>query len=49
MPGHLCVLRVTRHFSSETKFNSGTGWPGFFAAIENATATTVDESLFMNS
>jgi len=41
----MCVLRVTRHFSSETKFNSGTGWPTFFAAIENATATTVDESL----
>jgi len=45
MQGHLCVRDPT--FSSETKFNSGTGW-SLFAAIENATATTVDESLFMN-
>ena len=34
-------------FSSETKFNSGTGWPSFFDPMENAIATTVDKSLFM--
>lgn len=34
-------------FTSDTKFNSRTGWPSFFAPIEGAIATTVDNSLFM--
>jgi peptide-methionine (R)-S-oxide reductase len=34
-------------FSSDTKFNSGTGWPSFYQPIEGAIATTVDRSLFM--
>lgn len=34
-------------FTSATKFNSGTGWPSFYAPIEGAIATTVDRSLFM--
>ncbi len=34
-------------FTSETKFNSGTGWPSFYAPIEGAIATSVDKSLFM--
>ncbi len=34
-------------FTSETKFDSGTGWPSFYKPIENAVATTVDRSLFM--
>ncbi|MBE9166131.1 peptide-methionine (R)-S-oxide reductase MsrB [Pleurocapsales cyanobacterium LEGE 06147] len=34
-------------FTSETKFNSGTGWPSFNAPIENAVGTSVDRSLFM--
>jgi peptide-methionine (R)-S-oxide reductase len=31
-------------FSSQTKFNSGTGWPSFYAPLENAVATTTDRS-----
>lgn len=34
-------------FKSETKFNSGTGWPSFYAPIEGAVATSIDRSLFM--
>ncbi len=34
-------------FTSETKYNSGTGWPSFYAPIEKAVDTTVDRSLFM--
>ena len=34
-------------FTSETKYNSGTGWPSFYAPIEGAIETSVDRSLFM--
>ena len=34
-------------FSSETKFDSGTGWPSFYAPLENAVGTAVDNTLFM--
>jgi peptide-methionine (R)-S-oxide reductase len=34
-------------FSSETKFDSHTGWPSFWTPIEGAVGTSVDSSFFM--
>jgi peptide-methionine (R)-S-oxide reductase len=34
-------------FTSDTKFESGTGWPSFFKPIEGAVATTTDSSYGM--
>lgn len=34
-------------FTADTKFNSGTGWPSFFAPLDGAIETTVDRSFFM--
>ena len=44
---YLCSACELPLFSSDTKFNSGTGWPSFYAPIEGAIATSVDRSLFM--
>lgn len=34
-------------FDSETKFESGTGWPSFWAPKDGAVGTTTDRSFFM--
>lgn len=34
-------------YSSRTKYESGTGWPSFYAPLRNAVATRLDRSLAM--
>ena len=34
-------------FASDTKFESGTGWPSFYQPLPNAVGTTSDRSFFM--
>ncbi|MBI4478185.1 MAG: peptide-methionine (R)-S-oxide reductase MsrB [Acidobacteria bacterium] len=34
-------------FSSETKYESGSGWPSFYAPMPDAIGTSSDTSLFM--
>jgi len=42
-----CVGCQLDLFSSKTKFESGTGWPSFWAPLENAVGTTRDISFGM--
>lgn len=44
---YVCAACDLPLFKSDTKFNSGTGWPSFFQPIEGAIATTTDKTLFM--
>ena len=34
-------------FASDTKFDSGTGWPSFFGPVEQAVETQTDRGFFM--
>ena len=42
-----CAGCGTQLFQADTKFESGTGWPSFFAPMDGAVATTTDRSFFM--
>jgi len=42
-----CVCCHAPLFSSETKFDSGTGWPSYYEAIEGAVTEKRDESFGM--
>ncbi|WP_206070222.1 peptide-methionine (R)-S-oxide reductase MsrB [Nodosilinea sp. P-1105] len=42
-----CAGCGTPLFTADTKFNSGTGWPSFYAPIEGAIATKTDRTFFM--
>jgi peptide-methionine (R)-S-oxide reductase len=47
-PGtYVCAACDLPLYTSETKFNSGTGWPSFFKPIDNAIGTRDDSSFFM--
>ncbi|MBW4474457.1 MAG: peptide-methionine (R)-S-oxide reductase MsrB [Stenomitos rutilans HA7619-LM2] len=42
---YVCAACGLPVFTSDTKFNSGTGWPSFFTPIEGAVDTSIDQSL----
>ena len=41
-----CAACALPLFSSDTKFNSGTGWPSFYKPLDNAIGTSVDKGFF---
>jgi len=47
-PGRfLCAGCGQALFDATTKYESGTGWPSFYAPLEGAIGTQVDRALFM--
>ncbi|HET8996543.1 MAG TPA: peptide-methionine (R)-S-oxide reductase MsrB [Acetobacteraceae bacterium] len=43
----VCAGCGQKLFASETKFESGTGWPSFFAPLEGGVETSEDRTLWM--
>jgi len=43
----LCAACGKELFKSDSKFESGTGWPSFFTPVENAVETTTDRKFGM--
>ncbi|WP_051513765.1 peptide-methionine (R)-S-oxide reductase MsrB [Skermanella stibiiresistens] len=43
----ICAACAQDLFPSETKFESGTGWPSFYKPLDGAIETTEDRSFFM--
>ncbi|MEI6668265.1 MAG: peptide-methionine (R)-S-oxide reductase MsrB [Acidobacteriota bacterium] len=41
----LCAACALPVYSSKTKYESGTGWPSFWAPIDGGVGTTIDRSL----
>jgi peptide-methionine (R)-S-oxide reductase len=47
-PGlYVCAGCGQKLFDAGTKFESGTGWPSFWAPLEGAVATSKDRAFFM--
>ncbi|MDG2616603.1 peptide-methionine (R)-S-oxide reductase MsrB [Thermoleptolyngbya sichuanensis XZ-Cy5] len=44
---YVCTACDLPLFSSETKYDSGTGWPSFSAPIQGAIGTSIDNSFLM--
>ncbi|HEY9826560.1 MAG TPA: peptide-methionine (R)-S-oxide reductase MsrB [Stenomitos sp.] len=44
---YVCAGCQQQLFKSDTKFNSGTGWPSFFDPMPGSVETTTDRSFFM--
>jgi peptide-methionine (R)-S-oxide reductase len=44
----LCAGCRTLLFDSGTKYESGSGWPSFYAPVEGSVETQIDRSLMMN-
>jgi len=42
-----CVCCSSPLFSSDTKFDSGTGWPSYYEAVEDAVIEKIDSSYGM--